>query len=89
MKHEVLQAVIGTAVVDTNFRKALLNGSRRNVLTSFKLSREEFDAAMAVHADSLEQFASQIDDWLFKTQGVIDAPPLAFHHQSRSFIKAL
>jgi hypothetical protein len=89
MKHEVLQAVIGTAVVDTNFRKALLNGSRRNVLAAFKLSREEFDIVMSVHADSLEQFASQLDDWLCKTQGVIDAPPLAFHRQSHSFIKAL
>jgi hypothetical protein len=89
MKHEVLQAVIGTAVIDTKFRNALLNGSRRNVLIPFKLSREEFDAVMDVHADSLEQFASQLDDWLCKTQGAIDPPPLAFFPQSHSFVKAL
>jgi hypothetical protein len=89
MQHEVLQAVIGTAVIDPRFRKALLNGSRRRILAPFELSREEFDAVMAVRADSLEQFASQLDDWLCKTQNVIDPPSLAFHRQSPLFSKAI
>jgi hypothetical protein len=89
MQHEMLQALIGAAVIDVGFRKALLNGSRRTVLTTFSLSREEIDAVMAVRADSLEQFAGQLDDWLCKTQGVIEPPCLVFHPKPSTFVKAL
>jgi len=76
MPHESLQAVIGTAVVDSEFRKALLNGSRRYVIQRFNLSRDEFDAVMRVHADSLEQFAGQLDRWILRAQGKMEPPTL-------------
>ena len=76
MLHESLQAVIGTAVIDTEFRKALLNGSRQRVIQPFNLSREEHDAVMRVHADSLEQFAGQLDQWILRAQGRMEPPTL-------------
>jgi hypothetical protein len=76
MLHESLQTVIGTAVVDSEFRKALLNGSRRYVIQRFNLSRDEFDAVMGVHADSLEQFAGQLDRWILRAQGKMEPPTL-------------
>lgn len=76
MRHESLQAVIGTAVIDTEFRKALLNGSRQRVIQRFDLSREEFDAVMRVRADSLEQFAGQLDQWIRRAQGTMEPPTL-------------
>ena len=76
MTHESLQAVIGTAVIDAEFRKALLNGSRRFVIQRFNLSREEFDAVMGVRADSLEQFAGQLDRWIQHAQGKMEPPAL-------------
>ncbi|MEW5717819.1 MAG: Os1348 family NHLP clan protein [Chloroflexota bacterium] len=76
MAHESLQAVIGTAVIDTEFRKALLNGSRQRVIQRFALSREEFDAVMRVRADSLEQFAGQLDQWILRAQGRAEPPAL-------------
>jgi len=76
MPHESLQAVIGTAVVDSEFRKALLNGSRRYVIQRFNLSRDEFDAVMGVRADSLEQFAGQLDRWILRAQGKMEPPTL-------------
>lgn len=69
MAYESLQAVIGTAVIDPDFRKALLNGSRQRVIQPFNLSRAEVDAVMGIRADTLEQFAGQLDRWILKTQG--------------------
>jgi hypothetical protein len=76
MLHESLQAVIGTAVIDKEFRKALLNGSRQRVIQPFNLSREEFDAIMHVRANSLEQFAGQLDQWISRAQGRMEPPTL-------------
>ena len=76
MLHESLQTVIGTAVIDTEFRKALLNGSRQRVIQRFNLSHDEFDAVMRVRADSLEQFAGQLDQWILHAQGRLEPPAL-------------
>ncbi len=76
MAFESLQAVIGTAVIDADFRKALLNGSRQRVIQSFNLSQEETEAVMAIRADSLEQFAGQLDLWLRQARGEVEIPPL-------------
>ncbi len=76
MPYESLQAIVGTAVIDANFRKALLNGSRRRVISKFKLTREEVKAVMSIHADTLEQFAEQLDKWISKSKGRLEPPPL-------------
>jgi hypothetical protein len=55
-----LQTLIGTALTDTTFRKALLNGSRRRILQSFPLSGDEIEEIMSIRADSLEQFAGEL-----------------------------
>lgn len=52
-----LQALIGTALTDSTFRGALLNGSRRKILDTFPLSHDEIERIMTIKADSLEQFA--------------------------------
>ena len=76
MAYESLQAVIGTVVVDSLFRKALLNGSRHRVIQSFNLTTEETNAVMAIRADSLEQFAGQLDQWITCSQGKLEVPQL-------------
>jgi hypothetical protein len=76
MAYDGLQALIGTAVIDTDFRKALLNGSRRGAVSNFKLSGEELDAVMSIRADTLEQFAGQLDQWIMKQQNHLEPPPL-------------
>ncbi len=77
MAYESLQAVVGTAVIDTAFRNALLNGSRSRVISGFNLSREEVDAVMGIRADSLEQFAGQLHQWISRAEGSADSPSLA------------
>lgn len=55
-----IQSLIGTALTDSNFRLALLNGSRRRVLQNFALTKYEVETIMAIRADSLEQLAGEI-----------------------------
>ena len=76
MAYESLQAVVGTAVIDSSFRKALLNGSRRRVIATFDLTHEEVDVVMGIRADSLEQFAGELDQWISRAQGRCDPPVL-------------
>jgi hypothetical protein len=76
MAYESLQAVVGAAIVDSGFRKALLNGSRRRVISSFNLSNDEVNAVMEIRADSLAQFAGQLDSWITRAQGRLDPPAL-------------
>jgi hypothetical protein len=76
MPYESLQAVVGTAVIDSGFRKALLNGSRQRVIQQFGLTNEETRAVMEIRADSLEQFAGQLDRWISQMQGHPEPPQL-------------
>jgi hypothetical protein len=82
MAFESLQAVVGTAVIDLSFRKALLNGSRRRVIATFDLTHEEIDAVMGIRADSLEQFAGELDQWISRAQGRCDPPALTLPSHS-------
>lgn len=60
MAAPILQALIGTALTDSTFCHSLLNGSRRRILQSFPLTHQEIEIIMAIRADSLEQFASEV-----------------------------
>jgi hypothetical protein len=71
-----MQAIIGNALTDTDFRAALLNGSRQRVLQAFDLTNDETAAIMAIRADSLEQFAGELHHWLVQAQGQYETRPL-------------
>ena len=86
MAYESLQAVVGTAVIDSFFLKALLNGSRRRVIQSFNLTNEETSAVMAIRADSLEQFAGQLDQWIATSQGRRELPQLVLPKRLNRFL---
>ena len=76
MAFESLQAVIGAAVIDSEFRNALLNGSRRRVVTNFGLTSEEMNAVMSIRATTLEQFAGQLDQWVSRKLHRVEPPEL-------------
>ena len=84
MAYESLQAVVGTAVIDMGFRKALLNGSRRRVISTFDLTHEEVDAVMGIRAESLEQFACQLDQWISRAKGKAEPPALVLPTRGRN-----
>jgi hypothetical protein len=76
MPARTFQAVVGTALTDTTFRKDLLNGSRRRVLQSFDLTGEEVEAIMAIRAESLDEFAGALHTLLLQSQGQRELTPL-------------
>lgn len=75
MSYHSLQAVIGSAVVDSEFRKGLLNGSRLRIISNFNLTPEETNAVMGIRAETLEHFAGQLDRWMTTQAGGKAEPP--------------
>ncbi len=63
MAYEALQAVVGTAIVDSNFRRDLLKKAP-GVLNSFELSPEEYEAIHAVQAKTFQGFVSELQSWI-------------------------
>jgi hypothetical protein len=66
VSHEALQAIVGTALIDKDFRQAMLNGSRAMAIEQFELSPEEREAVMSIEAATLEQFAWQLHNWIME-----------------------
>lgn len=52
-----IDQLVWMALTDSTVRERLLNGQRREVLTTFSLTETERQAALAVKADTLEAFA--------------------------------
>ncbi len=55
-----LEDVVGSAIIDRDFRVGLLNGKRARLLSQFDLSPEEHQVLMDIRAESLESFARQL-----------------------------
>jgi NifB/MoaA-like Fe-S oxidoreductase len=51
-----LNAIATRALLDGDFKKAVLNGKRREKLDEFSLSENEIQAVMEIEANSLDQF---------------------------------
>ncbi|HOQ97203.1 MAG TPA: Franean1_4349 family RiPP [Anaerolineae bacterium] len=63
MTHQGLSEVIGTALVDEQFRQALLSNPGE-AIASFDLASDEVNALVRIRAATLEQFAEQLASWL-------------------------
>ena len=61
--HGELERLIGTAVVDGEFRAILLE-SPEAALEGFDLSPEELDALVSANARTLEELAAQLYAWI-------------------------
>jgi hypothetical protein len=62
--YQALQTLLGTAMVDGQFCDLLLNGERQELLPKFKLTDEEHRFLLGIKADSLQDFAAVVDQWL-------------------------
>lgn len=63
MAHESLQAIVGTAIVDSSFRHSLLSRSPE-VLRPFELTPEENAAVQHINARTMEGFARELHGWI-------------------------
>jgi hypothetical protein len=67
MSQMALHTLVGTALTDSRFCHDLLNGRRRTLLADFDLTDEEQEAVMVIEANSIQDFAAHLHEWL-KTQ---------------------
>jgi hypothetical protein len=63
MSKEAVEAIIGKAVLDMEFREALF-ANPDEVLASYDLSQEEVAALKAIDAEAMESFAGTLDEAL-------------------------
>lgn len=66
--HETLQCIVGTAIVDPNFREELLSRPT-GALGGFDLTPEEWIAVTSIRADSIQTFARELDGWIREKAG--------------------
>lgn len=64
MSHRGLQNLIGRAIVDRNFRDRLLDKDREQALADFNLTDDELSVVSSIEAQSFEDFAGELDEWL-------------------------
>lgn len=69
MSYHTLQAILGTAITDREFSSALLS-SPAEAVNAFNLAEEELAAVTAIRADSLEEFAAKLDEWITQVANV-------------------
>jgi len=69
MAYESLQAVVGTAIVDSRFRRSLL-AKQADALQAFELSREESVAIAQSRATTIQGFAQDMQSWISQHHSV-------------------
>ena len=77
MSQMALQTLVGTALTDHEFRDDLLNGRRHTLLTKFDLTDEEREVILVIEAESIQEFAARLDEWLKAQESLISHPPRA------------
>jgi hypothetical protein len=75
MSQVALHTLVGTALIDRKFCADLLNGRRHTLLAEFDLSDEEQEIVLGVEAESIQEFAAQLGEWLKVQEGLISHPP--------------
>jgi hypothetical protein len=76
MSTQALHHLVGTALLDEEFQKDLLNGRRAVTINSFDLSPEERELILGIQSGTLQEFAQALERWLSvqATVGAILAP---------------
>ena len=70
MSQMALQILVGTALTDPKFRHNLLDGRRHSLLTEFDLTDKEREAVLVIEAESIQQFAARLCEWLEAQEGI-------------------
>lgn len=68
MSMQAVQAVIGRAVTDAEFRQKLIDNARE-ACEGYDLTEEEINSLEALDSESLKQFAGTLDTRISKTGG--------------------
>ena len=88
MSQIALQSLIGTALIDRDFCKGLLNKKRPALLAGFDLTGEERKIVTAIEAGSIREFADRLYEWLKDQDGfapLLSASAVSARDQSPVF----
>jgi len=77
MSQMALHALVGTALTDPQFCNDLLNGKRHTVLAKFDLTDEERKVVLVIEAESIQEFATHLCEWLEAQESPISHPAMA------------
>ena len=66
-----INAIAAKALLDNEFKAAILNGHRKEKLNEFSLNDSQIEAVMAIKADNLDQFIRRLGT-------LIQQPSMAF-----------
>ena len=77
MSQMALQTLVGTALTDPGFCNDLLNGRRHTVLAKFDLTDEEREVVLVIKAESIQEFAAHLCEWLEAQESPISHHPTA------------
>ena len=69
MTHERIQDIIGTAIIDAEFRQHLLDDTA-SVIREFDLTSDEASALLSARAKTFRVFARQLNTWITRTGGI-------------------
>ncbi|MEK6256229.1 MAG: hypothetical protein N2C13_02785 [Chloroflexota bacterium] len=56
-----INAIVAKALLDQEFKAAILNGHRKDKLNEFGLNDQQKAAVMAIKANNLDQFIHRVD----------------------------
>jgi hypothetical protein len=59
-----INAIVTRALLDDEFKAAILNGQRQARLAGFDLTDTERNAILSIKTHDLDQFIGQIETWL-------------------------
>lgn len=68
MSYQALQTIVGTAIIDREFCRTLLSSSEKAV-AGFDLTPEEVQAVTAIRAETFEEFAGELHEWIVRSNG--------------------
>jgi len=69
MKHEGIQAIVGAAIVDSDFRQHLLEDAE-SVIDEFTLTPDEASVMLSVNATTFQGLATQLQAWIASKSSV-------------------
>jgi hypothetical protein len=85
-----LQILVGTAISDSDLCNRLLRGDRSQAIARFDLTEAEREIVLATEADTLQEFAQALLDWMGQENGShtrIDGWAYRNSRLSRLFVK--
>ena len=70
MAYESLQAIVGTAIVDSGFRRSLLT-KEGDALRGFSLTKEESAAIAQSRTTTIQAFAQDLQGWITRQSACV------------------